>query len=164
VLFYLKQLSRDYNFYLSPSGGGRERTLKTTEDIKERKLIKECVFKTARSGGAGGQNVNKVETKVELWFNIAESELLSDEEKEILLHKLHKKLEKETTIHLQEQTDRTQLKNKELLKEKFYKLILLGFKTVKPRKPTKVSKAVKAKRLESKRLKGEIKQLRKRIL
>ena len=138
--------------------------MKSIEEIQERKLIKECVFKTARSGGAGGQNVNKVESKVELWFNISESELLTEEEKTILIHKLFKRLEKETTIHLQEQTDRTQLKNKELVKEKFYKLILLGFKTIKPRKPTKVSKAVKAKRLENKKIKGEIKQLRKKIL
>lgn len=137
--------------------------MKTIEDIQERKLIKECVFKTARSGGAGGQNVNKVESKVELWFNISESELLRDDEKQILLKKLSKKLEKETTIHLQEQTDRNQLKNKELLKEKFYKLILSGFKVAKVRKPTKISKAVKAKRLDNKKIKGEIKKLRKKI-
>lgn len=137
--------------------------MNTIDEIKNRKLIKECIFKTARSGGAGGQNVNKVESKVELWFNIAESELLTEDEKEILLKKLNKKLDKETTIHLQEQTDRTQLKNKELLKEKFYKLILAGFKVARVRKPTKVSKAVKAKRLDSKKIKGQIKQLRKKL-
>ncbi len=137
--------------------------MKTIEEIKDRELIKECIFKTSRSGGAGGQNVNKVESKVELWFNISESEKLTEEEKMILLYKLHKKLEKETTIHLQEQTDRTQLKNKELLKDKFYKLILQGFKVSKPRKPTKVSKAVKAKRLDNKKAKSETKQLRRKI-
>lgn len=138
--------------------------MKTLEDIQERELIKECVFKTARSGGKGGQNVNKVETKVELWFDIRNSYRLSDDEKELLLKKLANKLDKEGNLHIQEQSDRTQLKNKELLKEKFYKLILSGLKVAKPRKATKVSKAVKAKRLENKRVKSELKQSRKKIL
>jgi len=137
--------------------------LKTIEDIQERELIKECVFKTARSGGKGGQNVNKVETKVELWFDIRNSYGLSDEEKERLLKKLAGKLDKEGNLHLQEQSDRTQLKNKELLKEKFYKLILSGLKVAKPRKATKLSKAVKARRQENKRAKSELKQSRKKI-
>lgn len=138
--------------------------MKTIEDIQERGLIKECVFKTARSGGSGGQNVNKVETKVELWFNINESQKLTGEEKALLLKKLANKLDKENNFHLQEQTDRTQLKNKELLKEKFYKLILSALKVSKPRKATKISKAVKAKRLDNKKAKSEVKQLRKKII
>lgn len=138
--------------------------MKTIEDIQERELIRECSFKTARSGGKGGQNVNKVETKVELWFDIQNSEKLSDEEKERLLLKLSTKLDKDGNLHLQEQTDRTQLKNKELIKEKFYKLILSGLKVAKPRKATKVSKAVKAKRLDNKKAKSEQKQLRKKIM
>ncbi len=138
--------------------------MKTIEELIEREHIKECKFKTARSAGAGGQNVNKVETKVELWFNISESEKLTEAEKNRILKKLANKLEKETILHIQEQTKRTQLENKKLVKEKFYNIILSGLKVAKPRKPTKISKAVKAKRLDTKKFKGEIKQLRKKII
>lgn len=137
--------------------------MRTLNDIIERELIKECIFKTARSGGKGGQNVNKVETKVELWFNISESLKLTDEEKNLLLKKLKSKLDKENVLHLQEQSDRTQLKNKELLIAKFYKLVLQALKVSKPRKATKISKAIKAKRSESKKAKSEKKQLRKKL-
>lgn len=136
----------------------------TTADLINRELIKECVFKTARSGGKGGQNVNKVETKVELWFHILESQKLTEDEKALLLKKLAAKLDKENILHLQEQSNRTQLKNKELLISKFYKLVLLALKVSKPRKATKISKAVKAKRSENKKARSEQKQLRKKIV
>ncbi len=134
------------------------------EELKELNLIKECEFKTSRSGGAGGQNVNKVETKVELRFPILNSNRLTDEQKVLLLKKLHNKLDKDNNLHIKEQSDRTQLKNKELLIEKFYHLITEALKVNKARKTTKLSKAVKAKRLDNKKIKSETKQLRKKIM
>lgn len=126
-------------------------------------LITECEFKTSRSGGAGGQNVNKVETKVELWFEIASSEKLSDTEKTLLLSKLSSKLDKSGTLHLQEQSERTQFKNKKLLQEKFYRTLLSAFKVNKPRKNTKISKATKLQRTFTKKSDSEKKLLRRKI-
>ncbi len=80
-----------------------------------------------------------------------------------MLHKLAHKLEKGSLIHLQEQSERTQLKNKKLVIDKLHRLIVSAFKIVKPRKPTKISKAAKAKRRLDKKLTSEKKQFRKRL-
>ena len=131
------------------------------EDWLHRGLDKECEFKTSRSSGKGGQNVNKLETRVELWFNIATSALLSQDEKSRLLEKLHIRLIDGTTLHLQEQSARTQIQNKELILKKLYKLLDQSMKRQKPRKATKPSKSSVEKRLKSKKIASERKEQRR---
>lgn len=127
-------------------------------------LDSELQFKTSRSGGSGGQNVNKVSTKVELNFNIVNSQLLTPEQKTILLEKLSAKLTKEGFLQVVSQTERTQLGNKNKVIDKFYKLIEKAFFVPKKRKPSKPSKAAKEKRLLTKKRNSEIKKMRnKRI-
>lgn len=125
------------------------------------KVIKEAKFNTSRSGGKGGQNVNKVETKVELVFDIPGSLTLDDGMKSLLLKKLAKKLDAEGNIRLVSQTDRTQLGNKKKSIEKLVKLLDVALRKEKVRVKTVKSYTSKQQVLEEKRKHSVKKKIRR---
>ena len=125
-------------------------------------IIKELTFKAIRSGGAGGQHVNKVSSKVVLFFDISKSENLRDEEKELLTKNLRSRLTKDSILILSCGESRSQHKNKEIVIDRFNTLISNGLKITKKRRLTKPSKSSIRKRLETKKKLGLKKTYRKR--
>jgi len=121
----------------------------------------EIIYKTARSGGKGGQNVNKVETMVEALWNIAESRFFLPEEKERIAGKLESKINKDGYLAVKCSETRSQLENKEIARNKMEQLVAKSLIVPKKRKATKPSKAAKEKRLESKKKEGLKKEMRK---
>lgn len=124
-------------------------------------LKQELVFSTSRSSGPGGQNVNKVNTKVTLKFDVAGSAVLTEEEKQIITAKLATRITTEGILVLVSQDKRSQLENKEAVREKFAKLIAKAFEKKKARKATKPSKASVKERIETKKRNAEKKKWRR---
>ncbi len=124
-------------------------------------LNKEVKYRTSRSSGAGGQHVNKVSTKVELIFDVNRSAVLSEEQKTIIYDKLKNRISNEGLLILQCDETRSQLKNKEIVFNRFVKLVEDALKPKKERKPTKPTKSSVKKRLYNKKKKSDKKDLRK---
>ena len=130
--------------------------------LDKTKLIKELSFKAVRSSGAGGQHVNKVSSKIELFFNLNTSLGISIEEKQLLKLKLASRLTKENVLIISCDESRSQHKNKELVIKRFFKLIEESLKIPKKRKPTKPTKASVKRNAESKLRNSVKKALRKK--
>jgi len=124
-------------------------------------LTSECIFATSRSSGPGGQHVNKTETKVELRFNIQQSQLLTQDQKLILVTKLGENLvENGTTVLITSQESRSQLTNKQTAVNKLHLLVETTLKPEIPRKATKPTKASREKRIAGKKQVGVLKAMR----
>ena len=129
-------------------------------DLKDRNIESEMVFTASRSSGPGGQNVNKVSTRVELRFNIVKSLLLSDDEKQLIIKKLSRHINSVGELIIVSQSERTQLKNKKKAIDKFFSLLSKALIRKPTRIPTFPTEKSKEKRLQSKRIRSAIKRTR----
>jgi ribosome-associated protein len=134
----------------------------TTRNITAALLFHELDFTASRSSGPGGQNVNKVNSKITVKFDVAHSNILSDEEKAVMLKRLAAQLTKAGVLIISSQDKRSQLENKEDVIRKLDKTIASAFIEKKPRKETKPSKTAKQKRITTKKLQAEKKKWRQK--
>ena len=126
------------------------------------KIISELQYKAVRSSGAGGQNVNKVSSKVVLSFDLKNSQALTEEEKLLLETKLYSRLTSEQILILNCDEDRSQLKNKSIVTKRFLNIITAGLVIPKIRKATKIPKSVIRKRIKDKKNLSDIKKTRRK--
>ena len=124
-------------------------------------LTSEIEISTSRSSGKGGQHVNTTETRVEIHFNIASSQILTEEQKEILLQKLGHRISSEGKLRMYSQKSRSQATNKEDVITRFYILIAKSLRPSKKRIPTRPGRAQKESRLDEKKAISQKKELRK---
>lgn len=125
-------------------------------------ILSELKYKAVRSSGAGGQNVNKVSSKVVLTFDLANTQGLSEEEKVLLGTNLQNRLTSNLVLILNCDEDRSQLKNKEIVTKRFLDIIKRGLQVPKERKPTKIPKSVIRKRIKDKKNVAEVKKNRRK--
>lgn len=124
-------------------------------------LIGELTFKFSRSGGAGGQHVNKVSSKVTLQWDVASSAVFSAEEKAVVAEKLSNRINKEGILQLESDVDRSQSRNKEIAIDRFLRLIKDALVPTKPRKKTKIPYSSVLKRLDRKKQQSQLKASRR---
>lgn len=121
----------------------------------------EIAYRTTRSSGPGGQHVNKSETQVELLFDVAHSPSLGEAQRQRILSKLKNLIDQDGVLHLTAQSERSQLRNREIVTARFQEVLAAALRVPKKRRPTRPTAASKAKRIESKKRRGQIKQLRR---
>jgi ribosome-associated protein len=134
----------------------------TSRTLTATLLYQELIFTASRSGGPGGQNVNKVNSKISVKFDVVHSQILSPEEKEVILKKLTSQITKDGVLLLTAQEKRSQLENKQAVLEKLEKLLAMAFKKVKARRASKPSKTSIQKRITGKKITSEKKKWRQK--
>ncbi len=130
-------------------------------EFKKEKLLTEVQVSASRSGGPGGQNVNKVNTKIELRFPVGSSEVFTDSEKQLLVSKLKNRINSEGELLVTSSSERSQWKNRENAEKKFFELIEKALTKQKRRRKTQPTASSKLKRIENKKMQGQKKALRK---